>query len=132
LAGAKESGAVWLAVAGLPGMVDRSALRAGLPMPTSAITRWETAKPVTLRYAGATPGDLIKRRISTIAQSTRRRMSELQDKPKTFTLELNERELAVLYVSLELRKMYHQPPNRNDRVALKGLSERVEALVNKR
>jgi len=47
---------------------------------------------------------------------------------KTVSLELNKRELAVLQISLELRRIYHSPLNRNDLATLNHLIERVEAI----
>lgn len=66
---------------------------------------------------------------SPVDPKTLREIADYLSESKTQkTLELNERELAVLLVSLELREMHHSPLNRNDRAALKRLIEQVKVL----
>ncbi len=67
LAVAKENGAVYLAVAGLPGMAGKSVLSAELLMPTSVILRSQTAKHVMRLSAGAILGNLTRTRTLTTA-----------------------------------------------------------------
>ena len=51
-----------------------------------------------------------------------------EPKTETVSLELTERELAVLLVSLEIREMYHPPLNRNDLAALKRLIKFIDDM----
>ena len=52
----------------------------------------------------------------------------MDESEKVGSLELNERELGVIHVSLEMRQMWHPPHNRNDRIALKNLIKKIEEL----